>query len=173
VVTLHRGAATVIVKLDPARAKTATAIYKGKIIWQAIPKDWKPWKIAVADVDGDKKDELLIGLYKVTRHSPNRIHTLYVYGFDGSKMIPRWRGSRLTRDFDDFSVAKAPKGDKILTLDRLLDGRFALSCYTWSGFGFRKNWERGAWKQARIQEGEQRTITIATEDGPVKISTEG
>jgi hypothetical protein len=79
----------------------------------------------------------------------------------------------MARDFVDFTVAIDPKGDKILTLDRLLDGRFALSCYTWSGFGFRKRWERGAWKEARIQKSERGTITIATERGPVNISTEG
>lgn len=172
-VTLRRGSTTVQIKFDPSKAKTVTAIFKGRVIWQAIPQDWKAWKIAAADVDGDGKEELLIGLNKVTRHSPNRIHTIYVYGFDGAQMYPKWRGSRMARDFVDFSIAKNKKGDKIFTLDRLLDGRYALSCYTWSGFGFRKNWERGAWKQARLQEGGHGTITIVTEDGPVKISTEG
>lgn len=79
----------------------------------------------------------------------------------------------MARDFDDFIVAKGKKGDKLMTLDRLLNGRFALSCYAWNGFGFSKEWERGAWKQARLQEGGAQSVTVVTEVGPVKFSTEG
>lgn len=170
---LHHGSLTAEIEFDPRRSHAVTTKVKGKLIWQGVPSKWKPWKAAVADVDGDGNEDLLVGLWMHTRHSPHRIHTIYVYGFNGSEIVPKWRGSRLARDFIDFVVAKDKKGDKILTLDRLLDDRFALSCYAWSGFGFRKKWEHGAWKQARLQEGGPGSVTVVTEGGRVKFSTEG
>lgn len=170
---VHHGAHILELTLDPKGNPAVVGKLNGKAIWKHFPPDWGAWKIAVADVDGDHNEDFVVGLYKVTRHSPKPIHTLYVYGFNGASVYPKWRGSRMARDFVDFVVAKDKNGDKILTLDRLLDGRFTLSCYAWSGFGFRKEWEQGAWKKARLQEGKPGTITVVTEGGPVKFSTEG
>lgn len=173
VIHLTRGTDRVEISIDLKQKHAVSAKLRGKVIWRAIPREWKPWKLALTDVDADGKQDFIVALRKVTRHAPMEIGNLYVYGFDGREIYPKWRGSRLGRDFVDFSVAKDKKGDKILTLDRLLDGRFTLSCYTWSGFGFRKRWEHGAWKQARLQEGAPNSITVLTENGPVHISTEG
>jgi hypothetical protein len=170
---LHSGGRTVDLAIEGRKSLAVSARLGGKLIWRGIKRDWKPWSIRTADVDGDGNEEFIVALFKHTRHSPHRLHTLFVYGFDGTAVFPKWRGSRLARDFVDFVVAKAKKGDKILTLDRLLSGRFALSCYAWSGFGFRKEWERGAWKQARLQEGGRGSITVVTEGGRAKFSTEG
>ncbi|HVT11097.1 MAG TPA: hypothetical protein VHE55_02425 [Fimbriimonadaceae bacterium] len=170
---VHHGAKVLELDLYQKKSPSVVAKLGGKTIWKHFPPSWGAWKIAVADVDGDHNEEFIVGLYRVSRHSPHPIHTLYVYGFDGASIYPRWRGSRMARDFVDFDVAKAKNGDKILTLDRLLDGRFTLSCYAWNGFGFRKEWEHGAWKKARLQEGKPGTITVVTEGGAVTFSTEG
>ena len=170
---LHRGPQTVEIDLNARKNPAVTAKLGGRVIWRGIRKDWDPWKIAIADVDGDGIQDLVVGLYMHTRHSPHRIHTLYVYGFDGTAIYPKWRGSRLARDFVDFFVAKSPKGNDILTLDRLLDGRFALSCYAWSGFGLTKEWESGHWKRARLLAIGRGFVTVVTEDGPVKFSLAG
>jgi hypothetical protein len=172
-IAIHRGGNTVQITLDKTQDPAVTAKLKGKVIWRYIRRDWHPWKLVKADVDGDHNEDFIVALHKLTRHSPHRIHTLFVFGFDGAAIWPKWRGSRLARDFSDFVVAKGKNRDKILTLDRLLNGRFALSCYSWSGFGFRKEWERGAWKQARLQEGGPGSVTVITEGGRVKFSTEG
>ncbi|MFI5386367.1 MAG: hypothetical protein ACHQ50_09625 [Fimbriimonadales bacterium] len=170
IVLLHHGSQTVEVTLDPRHEPAVTAKLGGKVIWRGIHRDYKPWKIAVADVDGDRSEDFIVALFKHTRHSPHRLHTLFVFGFDGTTVYPKWRGSRLARDFVDFVFARGKNGDKLLTLDRLLDGRFALSCYRWSGFGFRKQWERGDWKQARLKAGVSDSMTVVTEGGSVKIS---
>jgi len=172
-VLLHHGPQVVDLDLNLKRRLTVTAKVHGKVIWRGIDRDWDPWRIAIADVDGDGIEDFVVGLYMHTRHSPRRIHTLYVFGFDGTAIYPKWRGSRLARDFVDFSIAKSTKGDDILTLDRLLDGRFALSCYAWSGFGLRKRWEHGSWKRAHLLASRDGFVTVVTEDGPVKFSIEG
>jgi hypothetical protein len=145
----------------------------GRTIWRGVRAEYHPWKLAKADVDGNRRDELIVGLYMRTRHDPKPLHTLFVYGCDGRSIYPMWRGSRLARDFVDFAVLRSAGRDNILTLDRLLDGQFALSRYDWTGFGFRKRWERGAWKRARLKQTSPTSLTVVTESGVVEFSAEG
>jgi hypothetical protein len=161
------------IEIHPKQTPAVVAKVGNKVVWSGIDRDWKPWKTALGDVDGDKSTDFLIGLFKHTRHRPFRIHTIFVYTYEGGRVRPKWRGSRLARDFIDFTLHRSRGKDKLFTLDRLLGGRYTLSCYAWSGFGFRKEWERGAWRKARLQEGGANSITVVTEAGPVKISTEG
>lgn len=166
---LHHGQQALELNLNPKEKLAVSAKLNGKVIWRGIDRDWKPWKMAVADVDGDHNDDFIVALYKHTRHSKNRLHTIYVYGFDGAAVYPKWRGSRLSRDFVAFVTTRDKKGDKLLTLERLLDGRFTLSCYAWSGFGFRKDWERGSWKEARIKQDGPGGVSVVTESGLVRF----
>ena len=167
---LHHGQQILEITLNPKLKQSVSVSLHGKLIWQGIDRDWKPWKVAIGDVDGDQNEDLVVGLYKHTRHSPNRIHTVFVFGFDGTAIYPKWRGSRLARDFVDLVITKHQKGDKLLTLDRLLDGRFTLSCYAWSGFGFRKDWERGTWMVAHLKQTGPGTVTVVTEAGSVRFT---
>lgn len=172
-IVFHSHGRTIRVEIVANARQPVIAKVGNKVVWRAMRREWFPWKVLAADVDGDGNQDVLIGLKKLTRHAKHRIHTLYVYGFDGKAFFPKWRGSRLARDFTNFSVLKTDSRDMIVTLDRLLDGRYALSCYSWNGFGFWKKWERGEWKEARLQEAEQGTIAVIAEGKRFRYSTEG
>lgn len=149
-VVIHRGAATVHIQMDARKEPSLSAFLSGKKIWSDIPKDWHPWKLLSLDVDNDNKEEFVVALHKLTRHLPHRLHTLFVFGFDGERIYPKWRGSSMGRDFEDFIVVHTTSGSKVVTLDRLLDGKYAVALHYWKGFGFLKEWEYGAWKSAKL-----------------------
>src|SRR4051794_39480037 len=56
------------VALNPG-ADLVLAISRGKrLLWQGVPKRWKPWKLRIADVDGDGRPEIALGIYKSTHY---------------------------------------------------------------------------------------------------------
>ncbi len=171
-VRIQRGSIVADVKLNPNELRCVTVTVGAKVLWKDIPKDWHPWKLAVTDLNHDGKQELIVALFKLTRHSPSRLHTLFVYGFDGAKVFPKWRGSTLGRDFTDFAVLKSKKGDRIVTLDRLLDGRIAVTCRKWDGFGFRRVWERDSLMSAKLGATRQ-GVEIETESGRREYNADG
>lgn len=116
------------------------------------------------DVDHDGVDDFVVGLYKPNRLSKRAQHTVYVFGFDGSHIYPKWRGTTLGRDFVDFNAISTPKGDKLVTMDHLLDGYFALAQYEWNGFGFHKEWEKGHWARATMA-ASSGSIVVRSEEG--------
>src|SRR5439155_17757802 len=71
---------------------------------------------------------------------------LFVYGFDGKTLTPRWLGSRLTHEFSDFAASDG----LVYALEARLDGRRCLGQYRWNGFGFDRVTESGNWKTAKL-----------------------
>lgn len=81
-----------------------------KILWEN--KKLSPWKLMVADLDGDKKQEVFFGVYKKSRFDPIYARRLFIYNWDGKRLVPRWLSSRLTRRFVDFTVFDLNKDGK-------------------------------------------------------------
>lgn len=115
----------------------------GKKIWQGIPRKWNPWKIQVADVDGDGMKEIIIGVYKSTRFFPEPHNCLFVFGWDGEEAFPKWLGSRLSKPFEDFAFAELDgnAGEELVSLEVTQDGGRCLVVYSWCGFGFVGVWQ--------------------------------
>jgi len=171
-VQIHRQKVVADVRLNKKRNPSVTVRLNDKVIWHDIPREWHPWKLAAIDVDGDGAEEFVVALAKFTRHSPHRLHTLFIYGFDGTHIYPKWRGSSMGRDFIDFAVVNSAQSQRLITLDHLLNGRFAVTCHVWKGFGFEKIWEHGDWKKARLEvRGNQ--IKVFTDDGPKLYAANG
>ena len=140
--------------LDPAQDSTLS-VWKGKHrLWQGVPKRWKPWKLMIADVDNGGRLEIVVGLTKTTRFFPKPHNCLFVYAFDGKTVTKKWLGSGLGRPFTDFTFADTNGDGKIelIALETLTTGRHCIGVYSWSGFGFTLDWERGDWKNARLLE---------------------
>lgn len=150
--TVHAGSYVYRIRLDASRDPALTVAVKGQVVWRGIKRSWKPWKLAIADVDGSGRPCFVVGLDKTTRYLPKRHHTVFVFGFDGMEVIPRWKGSTIGRDFEDFAFAPVlkRKPQPMIAVDRLLDGRRCVAEYVWSGFGFRTVWEHGSWKTLRL-----------------------
>src|SRR4051812_45308542 len=47
----------------------ALSVWRGKkLLWQGVHKRWQPWKLMIADVDGDGRYEIIVGVYKATHY---------------------------------------------------------------------------------------------------------
>jgi hypothetical protein len=96
-----------------------------------------PWKAIAPDVDGDGKHEVAVGVYKKSRFDPVMAKRLFIYKFEGGKLLPKWLGSRLSRRFTDFRFADIDKDgrDELVAQEYDLKGSYE-SLYRWNGFGF-------------------------------------
>jgi hypothetical protein len=97
-----------------------------------------PWKIRLADVDGDGRPELVLGVFKRTRFDPVPRKRLFVYDWPGYTLVPRWLGSRLSLPFEDFAFVdcNGDGRDELVALEQRPGGRRRLMRYDWNGFGF-------------------------------------
>jgi hypothetical protein len=143
-----------------------------RVLWRGVPARWRPWKLAVADVDGDGRREIVVGVYKSTRYFPKPHNCLFIYGWDGRRAHPKWLGSSLSRPFVDFAFVDS-NGDgqeELAAIEIKRDGRRCIALYSWNGFGFTLDWQRGDWQEARLIEAASGRIIIEA-DGTRLILT--
>lgn len=152
--------------LNPASERPLQVWRAGALLAEEARRAWRPWRLDVAEVDGNGRAELAIGVEKPTRNLPFDHRTLFVYTFDGERIHKKWLGSSLGRPLVDFAFGPAPAGEPqpLFTLETDPDRTVVLSRYAWSGFGFRKRSEHGRWPNA--------TDLRVTPDG-LRITTEG
>jgi len=100
--------------------------------------DWRPWKVQTADVDGDGDIEVSVGVFKTTRFDPEYKKRPFLYNWDQDGISPKWLGSRLSREFEDYIFADVDGdgSDDILSVELLPDGGKVINAYRWKGFGF-------------------------------------
>jgi hypothetical protein len=97
------------------------------------------WRVAAADLDGDAADEIVLGTWtRQRRHGGvGRPRSITVLGWDGQRLVERWRGSALAQPLLDFRVCDLDDSAEAELL-ALEHGRDAcvLTAYAWTGFGF-------------------------------------
>ncbi len=100
--------------------------------------DLNVWKLEVGDIDGDGIDEVALGVYTESPLHPIDAKRPYIYRFNGEELIPKWRGSRLSRPFVDFVFYDIDYDgmDEIISIEMLKDGVYVINSYKWKGFGF-------------------------------------
>lgn len=104
--------------------------------WNA--SELKPWKIMTGDVDGDGDEEIALGVYKESPLHQIMAKRPFIYSFNGEKLSPFWRGSRLSKPFNDFILYDLD-GDgicEIVSSEYLEEGSMVINSYKWRGFGF-------------------------------------
>jgi len=101
-------------------------------------EELNPWKVQTCDVDGDQRREIALGVYKEAAFHPVMAKRPFLYHWDKGDIVPVWRGSRLSRPFDDyiFFDIDADKKDEIISIERLQEGNALINAYKWAGFGF-------------------------------------
>lgn len=94
----------------------------------------KPSKVQLGDVDGDKRADINIIMYKKVKFHNALAKRPFFYNFDSQKLIPLWLGSRLSRPFDDIILDDIDKDG--IAIEELENKNRILSVYKWEGFGF-------------------------------------
>lgn len=137
----------------------------------------KPWTVQVADVDGDGRNEISVGVYKTARFHPVMAKRPFVYDWNKGALSPKWLGSRLSRPFDDYIFCDIDEDgmDELVSIELLSNGRKVINAYKWKGFGFEGLAEgrdfqeiAGLQKQSSEEKGISMVSADVSEDGKKK-----
>jgi len=122
------GSEIIVFKLD----SHITEIYREDF------SDLNPWKVAKGDVDGDGKDEISVGVYKKTPLHQIMAKRPFIYYYEDHRLLPKWRGSRLSKPFDDYDFfdIDGDEMDELISIEVLQNGEKVINTYKWRGFGF-------------------------------------
>lgn len=114
----------------------ASLIIKEK--YNASMKSLNPWKVQTADVDGDKRKEISIGVYKTAEFHPVMAKRPFIYNWEEDNISPKWLGSKLSKPFEDYIFAdiNGDERDELISTELLPDGSKLINSYAWKGFGF-------------------------------------
>jgi len=159
------------IAFDRRLDRTVTVWRGRRRLWSGVPRAWRPWKLAIADVDGDGRREIVIGIHKGTPFYRTPHNCLFVYRVAGRTVRPRWLGSRLSLPFDDFAFARlrAGRAEQLVARERTPDGRARVTIYSWYGFGFRADRVYGPWRNARILRVRRSSVVVLADGREVTI----
>lgn len=98
----------------------------------------KPWKLELADVDGDGVMDLLTGVRKTTHYDQEEKNRFFVFDYTEGKLVKKWTGSQIAGTWNDFYVKDflPVKGEEVLFVSQTEGNRERLGIYYWFNFGF-------------------------------------
>jgi len=98
----------------------------------------KPWKIAIADIDGDGMQDILIAVRKSTHYDSREANRLFIFNYKNNQLVKKWTGSQIAGDWKQFYTGDflPMKGEELIFVQKLSDGRERLAIYYWFAFGF-------------------------------------
>ncbi len=101
-------------------------------------KEMKPWKLEVADIDGDGQLDILIAVHKMAHFDNQMRNRMFIFNFEDGVLVKKWTGSQIAGDWDQFYAEEllSIPGDELMILERLDERRSRLHIYYWLDFGF-------------------------------------
>lgn len=98
----------------------------------------KPWKLDIADVDGDGIKEILTAVTKTTLFDPVEKNRMFIFNYEENKLVKKWTGSQIAGTWVDFRVNDlvAIPGEELIFVSLTEEGEEYLRIYYWFHFGF-------------------------------------
>ena len=97
--------------------------------------DWRlpypVYQFQTGDVDGDGREDAMVGVVKGTRFYPEPARRLFIFKAVNGKARPLWLGSKLGGTLQDFRF----RDGRIRALETTDDSLWVISDYRWGGFG--------------------------------------
>jgi hypothetical protein len=143
------------VALNSAADPTVRVRVGGRLVASGVPARWLPWRLELADVAGDGKVRIVVGITKSTRYRPSPHNCLFVLQPRDGRLAPVWLGSALSRPFIDFAYGRSRSGvgASLYALERAPDGSLGAAAYRWNGFGYTLLSRKGRWTSAQLAHG--------------------
>jgi hypothetical protein len=94
--------------------------------------NYQLYHLDTADVNGDGRTEVLIGLIKTTEFDRQEKKRLFILRIDEGQLRPLWLGSKVCQQLIDF---KTTTNGVVRTLEKTKAGNYAIGIYEWQGFG--------------------------------------
>lgn len=100
--------------------------------------DLKPWKMELADVDGDGVKEILIAVQKATLFDDKIKNRMFIMNYENNLLIKKWTGSQIAGIWRDFYTGEliSVKGDELIFVEVMENERERISVFSWFDFGF-------------------------------------
>lgn len=101
-------------------------------------KNLMPWKVDVADIDGDSIQEILIALRKTTPYDKEIKNRMFIFNYQDNILARKWTGSRIAgiwRDFYPMELLSTP-GQELVFIEQAEENMEKISIYSWFDFGF-------------------------------------
>lgn len=138
-----------------------------KEIYRRNFSEFKPWKIAIGDIDGDGKDEVSVGMYKKSPFHQVMAKRPFIYSFENGRLEPKWRGSRLSKPFTDYDFydIDGDSIDEIISVEILESNRKIINTYKWKGFGFEGYLESKDYEDLKDLTIENERLNIGIKEG--------
>lgn len=156
-----------------------------KRIYENDFADLKPWKITIADIDGDGMQEILTAVRKSTHYDSREGNRLFIFNYKNDLLVKKWTGSQIAGEWKQFYAGDflPMKGDELIFVQRLPDGRERLVIYYWFAFGFIMLAESDAYDNIsdlqmtdnnliKLEYGNNETLHLTVKDGRIVAYSE-
>ena len=115
---------------------------KQENVWKRIYENdfsgLKPWKLEVADVDGDGKKDIITAVRKKTYYDKEEKNRLFLFNYLDKTLVKKWTGSDIAGNWENFVVGELvdTKGEELIFISKTAERKKKLFVYHWFDFGF-------------------------------------
>ncbi len=103
-------------------------------------QDLSPWKIDLADVDGDDVMEIITVVNKTTHYDKQIKNRLFLFNYENNALVKKWTGSQIGGNWNQVYIGDLVSipGEEIILVEETEQKLEKLGVYYWFDFGFLK-----------------------------------